>query len=75
MSGTDRAARATRDAMISAFTGLAKTGKPGLLDWTPYTLPTRPTLVVGDGSVTVVNDPRQWERELWSIGPYVQPGS
>jgi para-nitrobenzyl esterase len=75
MSGTDAGARATRDAMMRAFTGLAKTGKPGLADWTPYTLPARATLVVGDGAVAVVNDPRRWERELWAMAPYVQPGS
>ena len=75
MSGTDARARATRDAMVRAFTGLAKTGKPGLADWTPYALPNRATLVVDDGAFAVVSDPRRWERELWSIAPYVQPGS
>lgn len=75
MSGTDAAAQATRDLMIRAFSGLGKTGKPGLANWQSYTLPDRATLVVGDGKVEPVNDPRRWERELWSIAPYVQPGS
>lgn len=75
MSGTDAGARATRDAMMPAFAGLAMTGAPGLADWTPYTLPDRATLVVGDGSATVENDPRGWERALWATAPYVQPGS
>lgn len=75
MSGTDTGARMTRDLMMRAFTGLAKTGQPGLADWKPYTTPRRATLVVGDGAVELTDDPRQWERELWSIGPYVQPGS
>lgn len=75
MSGTDAGARATRDTMMRAFAGLAKTGVPGRADWTPYTLPDRATLVVGDGVATVQDDPRRWERELWATAPYVQPGS
>ncbi|MFN3474258.1 MAG: carboxylesterase/lipase family protein [Blastomonas sp.] len=75
MSGTDAGARATRDVMMRAFAGLAQTGRPGLADWTPYTLPERATLVVGDGMATIENDPRRWERELWAKAPYVQPGS
>lgn len=73
-SGTDAGARATRDLMVQAFTGLARTGKPGLAAWTPYRLPDRATLVVGDGKATMANDPRGWERALWANGPYVQPG-
>jgi para-nitrobenzyl esterase len=75
MSGTDQGARMTRDLLMRAFTGLAKTGRPGLADWRAYTLPQRATLVVGDGTAEIVDDPRRWERELWSIAPYVQPGS
>jgi len=74
-SGTDQRAQMTRDLMMRAFIGLAKTGKPGLADWTAYTLPHRATLLVGDGAVTVENDPRGWERALWATAPYVQPGS
>jgi para-nitrobenzyl esterase len=75
MSGTDAGARATRDIMMRAFAGLAKTGAPGLAGWLPYTLPDRETLVVGDGVASVQCDPRRWERELWAKAPYVQPGS
>ncbi|HQS68118.1 MAG: carboxylesterase [Novosphingobium sp. 28-62-57] len=75
MSGTDAGAQATSRLLMQAFTGLAKTGLPGLAAWTPYTLPDRATLVVGDGQVETVHDPRQWERELWARAPYVQPGS
>lgn len=79
-SGTDMGAQLTRDLMIRAFSGLAKTasaktGRPGLADWTAYTLPTRATLVIGDGTAMVQNDPRGWERALWSMAQYVQPGS
>lgn len=75
MSGVDQGAQMTRDLMMQAFTGLARTGRPGLADWGPYTLPDRATLVVGDGRAQVVDDPRRWERELWATAPYVQPGS
>lgn len=73
-SGTDASARATRDAMMGAFTGLARNGRPGLDGWSPYRLPSRATLVVGD-TIAVENDPRGWERQLWATAPYIQPGS
>lgn len=73
-SGTDAGARATRDAMMAGFSGLAKRGRPGLDEWTPYTLPKRETLVIGE-SIRMVDDPRRWQRELWARAPYVQPGS
>lgn len=74
-SGTDSGAAATSAAMIAAFTGLARAGRPGLPEWTPYTLPARDTLVIGDGTTTMVADPRRWQRELWATAPYIQPGS
>lgn len=75
MSGTDAGARTTSSLLMQAFAGLAKTGQPGLAEWMPYTLPDRETLVVSDGRVQTVNDPRRWERELWATAPYIQPGS
>ncbi|KPF89693.1 carboxylesterase [Novosphingobium sp. AAP83] len=74
-SGTDTGAQCTSRLMMQAFTGLAKTGKPGLADWSAYTMPRRATLLVGDGVVSISDDPRGWERALWATGPYVQPGS
>lgn len=73
-SGTGTGARRLSNAMMGAFTGLAKTGKPGIAEWTPYTLPDRATMVFGD-TPRVENDPRGWERKLWATAPYVQPGS
>ena len=73
-SGIDATARATRDLMMGAFAGLAKTGRPGLASWAPYRLPQRATLVI-DGGGRMVDDPRGWERALWATAPYVQPGS
>jgi para-nitrobenzyl esterase len=73
-SGTDEAARALGTKMMQAFTGLAKTGRPGLAEWSSYRLPDRATMVFGDAP-RLVNDPRRWQRELWATAPYVQPGS
>jgi para-nitrobenzyl esterase len=73
-SGTDAAARKLGAAMMQVFTGLAKTGRPGLAEWSPYRLPDRATMVFDDNS-RLVNDPRRWQRELWATAPYVQPGS
>ncbi|QSR17576.1 carboxylesterase/lipase family protein [Novosphingobium sp. KA1] len=73
-SGTDAAAQALSTAMMGAFTGLAKTGRPGIADWAAYTLPQRATMVFGD-TVRVEADPRGWQRELWATAPYVQPGT
>lgn len=73
-AGTDAGARALSKAMMGAFTGLAKTGRPGLSAWTGYALPLRATMVFGD-RIRMEDDPRGWERELWAKAPYVQPGS
>ena len=73
-SGTGAAARALSEAMMCGFTGLAKAGRPGLAAWAPYRRPRRETMVFGD-TVRLERDPRGWERELWAIAPYVQPGS
>ncbi|GGB90422.1 carboxylic ester hydrolase [Novosphingobium endophyticum] len=73
-SGTGTAAQRLSQAMMGAFAGLAKTGRPGIADWTPYRLPERATMIFDD-AVRVENDPRRWQRELWALAPYVQPGS
>ncbi|AXB79554.1 carboxylesterase/lipase family protein [Novosphingobium sp. P6W] len=73
-SGVDQAARKLSAAMMRAFTGLAKTGRPGLPEWSAYRLPGRATMMFDD-TVRVENDPRRWQRELWATAPYVQPGT
>lgn len=73
-AGTDAGARALSKAMMGTFTGLAKTGRPGLSAWTGYALPLRATMVFGD-CIRMEDDPRGWQRELWAKAPYVQPGS
>ncbi|MGF7153859.1 carboxylesterase/lipase family protein [Novosphingobium gossypii] len=72
-SGVDAEARRLSAAMMRAFTGLAKTGRPGLAEWAPYRLPDRATMVF-DAASRLENDPRRWQRELWATAPYVQPG-
>ncbi len=61
--------------MMSAFAGMARRGAPDFAGWRPYTLPDRATLVIGEDGIAMENDPREWQRELWSIAPYIQPGS
>ncbi|TCU62179.1 para-nitrobenzyl esterase [Novosphingobium sp. PhB57] len=77
-SGTDDKARALSKTMMAAFTGLAKTGRPGsgdrAADWRPYTVPTRATMVFGE-ETRMEDDPRGWQRKLWATAPYVQPGT
>jgi para-nitrobenzyl esterase len=74
-SGTGERSRQVSAAMMRAFIGLARSGKPGLATWRPYTLPARETLVVGERAIATAADPRRWERELWARAPYIQPGS
>ncbi|MBT0671688.1 carboxylesterase/lipase family protein, partial [Novosphingobium profundi] len=73
-SGSDAKARALSAAMMRAFTSLARTGTPGRDDWPRYALPARTTMIFDD-TVRAKDDPRRWEREFWSLAPYVQPGT
>ena len=74
-SGTGTRAREISKAMMAAFSGLARSGVPGLADWSPYRIPERATLVIAEDGIASQNDPRGWQRELWSKAPYIQPGS
>jgi para-nitrobenzyl esterase len=73
-SGVGHDAKRLSEAMMRGFTGLAKTGRPGLPEWSPYRLPERATMVFDDTS-RLISDPRRWQRELWATAPYVQPGT
>lgn len=57
--------------MMDAFIRFAKTGNPG---WHAYDGKDRHTMMF-DMHSRVENDPRKWERELFSRVPYVQPGT
>ena len=74
-SGTDARAREISKEMMAAFAGLARDGVPGLAGWGPYRIPERATLMIAQDRTSVENDPRGWQRELWSTAPYIQPGS
>jgi len=57
--------------VMEAFVRFARTGDPG---WSPYDLEHRTTMVF-DSVTRAVENPRAWERELFSRVPYIQPGS
>lgn len=73
LTGIGETAQRLSARMMDAFASLAREGRPGK-DWMPYRLPERATMVF-DADSRVVNDPRQWERELFARAPYIQPGS
>nr|WP_221239312.1 carboxylesterase/lipase family protein [Sphingomonas xinjiangensis] len=77
ISGTGPASQKVSRTMMAAFANLARTGNPNggtVPQWANYALPDRATMVF-DTDSRAVNDPRQWERELFARAPYVQPGS
>ncbi|RJF90947.1 carboxylesterase/lipase family protein [Sphingomonas cavernae] len=77
LTGTGADAQRVSEQMMRAFAALARAGSPAhadLPDWPGYTLPQRTTMVF-DRQTRAMNDPRQWERELFARVPYIQPGS
>ncbi|HYC94626.1 MAG TPA: carboxylesterase/lipase family protein [Sphingomicrobium sp.] len=71
ITGTGTAARAVSEAMMTAFTALARSGEAG---WPQYRLPERSTMI-SDAPPHVENDPRREQRELFARVPYIQPGT
>ncbi|HEY1125152.1 MAG TPA: carboxylesterase family protein [Sphingobium sp.] len=65
------AQQAMSDTVMEAFVRFARTGNPG---WSAYDLETRNTMIF-DTASRVESDPRKWERELFALVPYIQPGS
>jgi para-nitrobenzyl esterase len=62
---------------MDAFLAFAKSGDPNhpnIPPWPQYRLPERATMIF-DTQIRAVNDPRQWERELFARVPYIQPGT
>jgi len=77
VSGTGPAAQAASATMMRAFVNLATKGDPngaGVPSWPKHTLPQRQTMIF-DAKSRVENDPRKWQRELFSRIPYIQPGT
>lgn len=76
-TGTSLQAQAVADAMSGALLAFARSGDPRhgvTAAWTPYSLPTRATLVFGD-AVALQADPRAGERRLYARVPFVQRGT
>jgi para-nitrobenzyl esterase len=76
-TGTAADARSASAAMQESFVAFAKTGDPnrkGLPKWPVYDLTDRATMIF-DGRSHIENDPRKWQRELFSRIPYIQPGT
>ena len=76
-TGTGSAARALSRQMMNAFAAFARAGDPnraGLPPWPAYALPARATMIF-DTASWARDDPRGWERELFTRVPYIQPGS
>ena len=76
-TGTGADARAASQAMQARLLAFARTGDPngaGLAPWPQYDLVSRQTMIF-DTQSRVENDPRHWQRTLFSRVPYIQPGS
>ncbi|MDB5703809.1 MAG: carboxylesterase [Sphingomonas bacterium] len=76
-TGTAADARAASAAMQESFVAFTRTGNPnhaGLPTWPAYNLTDRPTMIF-DVRSHIEKDPRQWQRELFSRIPYIQPGT
>ena len=71
ITGTASDARAVSTAMQDAFLAFARTGDPG---WTPYSLPSRQTMIFNAVSA-LADDPRGEERRLFAKVPFVQQGT
>jgi para-nitrobenzyl esterase len=77
MLGTGPEAQRLADLMSDMCLAFARTGRPdhrGLPAWPVYDLTRRQTMLF-DRTPAVAGDPRGDERRLFSVVPYVQPGT
>ncbi len=77
MTGTDASARAASARMQDCFLAFAHTGNPNcpaVPFWPRYTLDERATMIF-DATARVELNPRRWQRELFALAPYTQPGT
>lgn len=77
LTGINDAAQKTADQMSEAFIAFARTGNPnrgGGVEWKPYELETRTTMVF-DSVSRGVDDPRGGERRVFARVPYIQRGT
>jgi para-nitrobenzyl esterase len=76
-TGTGAEARALSYLMQQRFTAFARTGRPdraGLPAWPGYEATRRITMVF-DRHSRIEPDPRAWQRKLFAVAPYTQPGT
>ena len=76
-TGTSVDAQKLSMQMCDAFIRFAKTGDPNhrnMPQWRPYTLTNRSTMIF-DKNSHMENDPRGFERQLFSQVPYIQRGT
>jgi para-nitrobenzyl esterase len=75
--GAVESARPVSDALMDALIAFARTGDPnadGRIDWPPFDLQRRATMVFDD-AIRVEDDPRGAERALFAPIRYLQPGT
>jgi para-nitrobenzyl esterase len=70
-TGTGAEARRLSRLFQDRVIAFAQSGVPR---WPPYRLPRRTTMIFDTASRTVDN-PRAWQRALFAVAPYTQPGS
>ncbi|MBS0479633.1 MAG: carboxylesterase/lipase family protein [Proteobacteria bacterium] len=76
-TGAGAASRALSRLMQERFVAFARNGtpnRPGVPPWPAYDVTKRATMIF-DTTSRVENDPRRWQRELFAVAPYTQPGS
>ncbi|MBW8840674.1 MAG: carboxylesterase/lipase family protein [Sphingomonadales bacterium] len=75
--GSGLETRALSRLMQRRITAFARTGRPdlpGLPAWPAYDERRRATMIF-DITSRVENDPRHWQREVFALVPYTQPGT
>ncbi len=76
-TGSDQDARAVSRRMQDCFLAFARSEDPNCRSvphWPRYTVPERATMIF-DANTRLVRDPRRWQRLLFSLAPYIQPGT
>jgi len=76
-SGDGENARRMANVMSETFLAFARNGNPNnsvIPEWVQYDLETRSTMIF-DVPTRMEDDPRGDERRLFSVVPYIQPGT
>ena len=76
-TGSDPSVRLMSRTIQDRFVAFSHSGDPtvpGKPAWQPYDLSSRATMIF-DETTRLEKDPRRWQRELFAVAPYRQPGS